>query len=289
MDPNPGAVPSGQLLSPGVDRPTGPLPRGVVLCADDFGLEPSVNEGILRLVATGRLTAVTCMVDMPAWAEGVRALLALRDRADAGLHLDMGTGSAAELLALAARGAIGLVDEDRVADRVAAQLDRFEAAVGAPPVFIDGHHHAHQLRPVRNALLRVLRDRYGDRPPYVRNVVPLRPRGTKAAIIAGLGARPLLRRLVAEGIPHNPDFAGVYDLSARSDFPGLVRGWLGDLADGGLVMCHPGLPGQGPVAAARGAELRHLASERFADDCLHAGVRLVRPSEAGPRPAAKVA
>ena len=257
-------------------------PRRVILCADDFGLEPSVNDGILRLVEQGRLGAVTCMVEQPAWRDGAAALLALRDRADAGLHLDLGTRSAAEMLALTARGALGLVDQARVAERVRAQLDAFEDAAGAPPAFVDGHHHVHQLRPVRNALLRVLRDRYGDHPPYVRSVVPLRPRGTKAAIVAGLGARPLLRRLEDACIPHNPDFAGVYDLSARSDFPGLLRGWLGDLADGGLVMCHPGLPGEGPVATARGAEMRHLESERFADDCASAGVRLVRPTGAAP-------
>ncbi len=254
--------------------------RRIVLCADDFGMEPSVNDGILRLAAAGRVTAVTCMVDMPAWREGARALPGVAGRADAGLHLDLGTRSAAELLALAARAALGLVDEDQVAERIAAQLDRFEEAAGTPPAFVDGHHHVHQLRPVRDALLRVLRARYGDRAPYVRNVVPLRPRGAKAAIVAGLGARPLLRRLEAEGIAHNPDFAGVYDLSARSDFPDLLRGWFGDLADRGLVMCHPGLPGEGPVAAARGAELRHLESDRFAADCHAAGVRLVRPTEA---------
>ena len=260
--------------------PATPAARRVVLCADDFGMEPSVNAGILRLAAAGRVTAVTCMVHMPAWVEGARALPGLAGRADAGLHLDLGTRSAAELLALAARGALGLVDEARVADRIAAQLDRFEAVLGAPPAFVDGHHHVHQLRPVRNALLGVLRARYGDRPPYVRNVVPLRPRGAKAAVVAGLGARTLLLRLEAERIPHNPDFAGVYDLSARSDFPGLLRGWIGDLADGGLVMCHPGLPGEGPAAAARGAELRHLESDRFAADCAASGVRLIRPSEA---------
>lgn len=254
--------------------------RRVVLCADDYGMEPAVNEGILRLAAAGRVTALTCMVEMPAWPEGARALPGIAGRADAGLHLDLGTRSAGELLALAARGAIGLVDRARVSDRIAAQLDRFEAAAGAPPAFVDGHHHVHQLRPVRDALLDVLRRRYGDRMPYVRNVVPLRPRGTKAAIVAGLGARPLRDRLRAEGIPHNTDFAGVYDLSARSDFPGLVRGWLADVADGALVMCHPGLPGPDPAAAARGAELRHLESERFADDCAAAGVRLVRPTEA---------
>ena len=169
-----------------------------------------------------------------------------------------------------------------MADRIAAQLDRFEEAFGAPPAFVDGHHHVHQLRPVRNALLRVLRQRHRDHLPYVRNVVPLRSRGAKAAIVAGLGARPLLRRLEEEGFPHNPDFAGVYDLSARSDFPGLLRGWIGDLADGGLVMCHPGLPGEGPAAAARGAEMRHLESDRFGSDCSAAGVRLVRPTATTP-------
>lgn len=255
-------------------------PRRVVLCADDFGMEPSVNEGILRLVEAGRLTAVTCMVDMPAWAAGAPALSRLAARADAGLHLDLGTRSAGELLALALRGALGGVDETRVEGRIAAQLDRFEEVFGAPPAFVDGHHHVHQLRPVRNALLRVLRRRHGDRLPYVRNLVPLRPRGAKAAIVAGLGARPLLRRLEAEGFPHNADFAGVYDLSARSDFPGLLRGWLGAVADGALIMCHPGLPGEGAAATARGAELRHLESDRFASDCASAGVRLVRPVEA---------
>lgn len=254
-------------------------PRRVVLCADDFGMEPSVNEGILRLVEAGRLTAVTCMVDLPAWRAGAPALSRLAGRADAGLHLDLGTRSAGALLALALRGALGGVDEARVAARIDAQLDRFEEAFGAPPAFVDGHHHVHQLRPVRNALLRVLRRRRGAHLPYVRNVVPLRPRGMKAAIVAGLGAGPLLRQLEADGFPHNPDFAGVYDLSARSDFPELVRTWLADLADGGLIMCHPGLPGDGAAATARGAELRHLSSDRFASDCAAAGVRLVRPTE----------
>ena len=44
-------------------------------------------------------------------------------------------------------------------------------------------------------------------------------------------------------------------------------------------MCHPGLPGPGRAAQARGAELHHLASDRFAADCAAAGVRLVRPTE----------
>jgi hypothetical protein len=256
--------------------------RRVVLCADDFGMEPSVNEGILRLAAAGRLGATTCLVGFPAWRQGAPALAALRDRTAAGLHLFLDTRSARDALLLAARGALGLLDEEALRARVAEQLDRFEQAYGAPPALVDGHHHVHQFAPVRRALLAVLRARYGERLPYVRNLVPLRARGAKAAIVAGLGARALLEDLRRGGFPHNTDFAGVYDLSARSDFPGLVRGWLSDVADGAMLMCHPGLPGPEPAAMARGAELRHLESDRFLADCAAAGVALVRPAEALP-------
>lgn len=258
----------------------GPATRRVVLCADDFGMEPSVNEGILRLAGSGRLGAATCMVELPAWREGAVALAALRGRTAAGLHLFLDTRSARDALVLAARAALGLLDEAAIRARVAAQLDRFEQAYGAPPAIVDGHHHVHQVAPVRRALLGVLRERYGERLPYVRNLVPLRARGGKAAVVAGLGARSLRDALRRGGFPHNTDFAGVYDLSARSDFPGLVRGWLSDVADGALLMCHPGLPGPEPAAMARGAELRYLESDRFLSDCAEAGVSLVRPQEA---------
>ena len=265
-----------------MDAAPGPATRRVVLCADDFGMEPSVNEGILRLAEAGRLGATTCMVELPAWRSGAAELAALRGRTAAGLHLFLGTRSARDALLLGARGALGLLGEAAVRARVAEQLDRFEQAYGAPPALVDGHHHVHQFAPVRRALLGVLRERYGDRPPYVRNLVPLRARGGKAAVVAGLGARALLEALRQGGFPHNTDFAGVYDLSARSDFPGLVRGWLADVADGGLLMCHPGLPGAEPAAMARGAELRYLESDRFLSDCAAAGVALVRPPEASP-------
>ena len=258
------------------------IQRRVVLCADDFGMLDEVNEGILRLAAAGRITAVSCLVEGPAWSLGAAALASAAGQADTGLHLFLGTGSGGGALAFFARGAFGLVDASWVGRQIAAQLDRFERDLGRPPDFVDGHHHVHQMWPVREVLLRVLRERYPERVPYVRSTVPLRSRGAKGAGIAALGGHALLRRLREEGIAHNPDFAGVYDLSSRSDFPSLMRGWLDGIADRGLLMCHPGAKGvYGDAAAsARIAELRHLESDRFGEDCEAALVRLARPSEA---------
>jgi predicted glycoside hydrolase/deacetylase ChbG (UPF0249 family) len=255
--------------------------RRVVLCADDFGMLDEVNEGILRLAAAGRITAVSCLVEGPAWSRGASGLARVAGLADIGLHLYLGTGSGRGAMAFAVRGALGLVDASWVGRQITAQLERFERDCGRPPAFVDGHHHVHQMWPVREVLLGALRERYPGRVPYVRNTVPLRPRGAKGAVIAALGGHALLRRLREGGIPHNPDFAGVYDLSSRSDYPSLMRGWLGGIADRGLLMCHPGLLGGcGDAAAtARIAELRHLESDRFGEDCEAALVRLVRPSE----------
>ena len=256
--------------------------RRVVLCADDFGMLDEVNDGTLRLADAGRITAVSCLVEGPAWSLGAAELARVADRVDIGLHLFLGTGSGGGALAFAARGVLGLVDASRVERQIRGQLDRFEKDCGRQPVFVDGHHHVHQMWPVREVLLRVLRERYPERVPYVRNTVPLHPRGAKGAGIAALGGHALLRRLREEGIAHNLDFAGVYDLSPRSDFRSLMRAWLHSIADRGLLMCHPGLPVQGldRFAAARIAELRHLESDRFGEDCEVALVQLVRPSEA---------
>jgi len=268
-------------MDPGEKLSTEAPPRRVILCADDFGLAPDVNDGILRLAAAGRITAVSCLVEGPAWSLGTADLARVSGRADVGLHLFLGTTSGGGALAFAARGALGLVDASWVGRQITAQLDRFERDCGRPPAFVDGHHHVHQMWPVREVLLGALRERYPERVPYVRNTVPLRSRGAKGAVIAALGGHALLRRLREASIPHNPDFAGVYDLSARSDYPSLMRGWLGAIADRGLLMCHPGLQGGcgDAAAAARIAELRHLESDRFGEDCEAALVRFVRPSE----------
>ena len=253
--------------------------RRVVLCADDFGQDPSVDAGILELAALGRLGAVSCLSLAPSFAADLPALLS--QRCDVGLHLSLteGHGAAPDvpLPVLLARCWARRVGAAEVESRLGAQLDAFERAASRAPSFVDGHQHVHQFPVVRDALLRVLRRRYGPRLPLVRCTVPRNHRGLKAAAIAALGGRALRRRLLREGLPHNRDFAGVYGLGPGADYPALMRAWLAGVGDGGMIVCHPGRPGSAdPVAPARVAELRHLASDAFPRDCAAAGVALVR-------------
>lgn len=260
--------------------------KRVALCADDFGQSAAADQGILRLVAARRLTAVSCLAQGPSWGADAPALFSRAAAVDAGLHLDLTDGSGGvpptSLASLIVRSYARRLDAGEVERRLAAQLDAFERTAGRPPAFVDGHRHVHQLPMVRGALLGVLRARYGRAMPFVRCTVSRRARGAKALAVATLGGLALRRALLAGGVPHNRDFAGIYDFDPAADYPGLMRRWLEGVEDGGLILCHPGLSGgapEDPIAAARAAELRYLESEAFPEACSRAGVRLVRLAE----------
>ncbi len=265
--------------------------RRVALCADDFGQGAAADAGILLLVEAGRLTAVSCLAGGRRWQADAPALLARADAADLGLHVDLTDGAAgappSRLARLVAASYAGRLDPAEIERLVGAQLDAFERVAGRRPAFVDGHRHVHQLPVVREALLRTLRARYGSAVPLVRCTVPRRWRGAKALLIATLGGFALRRQLRREGVPHNRDFAGVYGFEAGADYPRLMRRWLASVEDGGLLMCHPGLPGgepDDPIADARADELRYLESRAFAEDCARAGVALARLAESIPPP-----
>ena len=254
-----------------------PATKRLVICADDFGIGAPVDAGILRLARAGRITAVSCMAQGPVFAADAASLR--ETGVSAGLHLDLteGLGGAAPagLGGLIARGYLGALDRDRLRHRLAAQFDAYEAAMGRPPAFVDGHRHVHQLPVVRGLLLDELERRALGRPPLVRVTVPRRWRGPKAALIAALGGVALRRRLARLGIPRNADFGGVYGFEPGARYRSLMQGWLGSMEDGGLLMCHPGEASDDVISAARVAELAYLGSADFEADCASAGVSRV--------------
>jgi predicted glycoside hydrolase/deacetylase ChbG (UPF0249 family) len=163
--------------------------------------------------------------------------------------------------------------------RLHRQLDHFEREMARPPDFVDGHQHIHQLPVVRDALVAALRHRYAPAPPAIRVTVPAEPRGLKGTLIARLGGYRLLRAVRRARIPHNLDFAGVYDFSRGPGFAERMTRWLARVRDGGLIVSHPaqaGVPGGDPIARAREQEFTYLESDLFASALRSAHVRLAR-------------
>lgn len=293
----PAAEPPRQWAGPRRPDPAG---RPIVLCADDYGLAPGVDEGILELLAAGRLSATSCMTSLSRWPAAAERLRPWLDRIDVGLHLtltDQEPAGPAPHLAPAGRlPSLGTLARALLSDpgaraeaaeQLARQLEAFERALGRPPDFIDGHQHVHAFPFVRSAVVEAAQRIGRTRPVYLRSLrepwpAILRRGGErrKALVLAAMGAG-LHRRAIRAGVPVNDSFRGVTRFepgpSVREDFRRFFAG-------GGarpLVMCHPGrvdgeLERRDPLTRRREDELAYFASPGFLDDLAEAGVHLAR-------------
>lgn len=286
--------------------------RHLAVCVDDFGLHDGVNQAVLDLLALGRISAVSCLVDGPSWASGAAALRQAvgplgSARADVGLHLNftetLDTSTQADGMVLPLGTLIRScylrrLDGGRLVREIERQWDRFEAVWGRPPDFIDGHQHAHQLPQIRDALVQVLLRRCppgqpGPR-PWVRQCRSPGWRAVsagisvadtlKAAIIGLLGAGALGRHARRLGLRKSERLLGVYPFDA--DGPAYLARWQAWLRlvrpHGDLLMCHPSAPMRHPppwpdvIGPSRHMEYEMLRSEAFAQMLQSAGVRVVR-------------
>jgi predicted glycoside hydrolase/deacetylase ChbG (UPF0249 family) len=229
--------------------------KGLIVNADDLGLAPEVDRGVLRAALAGRVTSATLMVTMPG-AEGgahtARRLAALG--VSVGLHVDLVTGRRVDPR-----------DADAVLAEVRDQAARFETLVGRPPTHLDSHKHTHRdFEPVRVAVAEVAH----------RLGAPVRAQD--AAVRAWLRARGL----------RTPDgFVG--DVSAEPYWTvDRLLAAVGGLDPGTTeLMCHPGEP-MGPMPglfylAQRATELTALLDPRLPAACAAAGVRLATFTDLG--------
>lgn len=138
--------------------------KSIVICADDFGMNPGVDEAVLQLAAQGRLSATSCMSGAPRFRADAAALAA--SGLQTGLHLNFtealgdARGLYLPLSRLIASAYLRRLDGARLRAQIARQLDDFEDAMGRAPDFVDGHQHVHQLPQLRSALLAELERRY---------------------------------------------------------------------------------------------------------------------------------
>jgi predicted glycoside hydrolase/deacetylase ChbG (UPF0249 family) len=250
----------------------------IVLCADDYGISPGVNRGIRELLAAGRLSATSCMVDFPEFLAEGPALAEFAGRADIGLHVTLTVARSlprvmidAYLRRISARAIVAEVDR---------QLDLFMQVMGRRPDHIDGHQHVHVLPRVRDAVC----DAAARVGAYVRNLhIPLTSTLGRSSAFASAGlslmSYRIERTLDERGIDTNHGFAGVRDFHAPTPYRDVMRRMIGAARDGELWVCHPGhsdatLASRDPVTTARDAELQYLASAEFAADLAAAGIVL---------------
>ncbi len=265
------------------------------ICADDYGLNSSVNKGILELCHLGRLDAVSCIVGGTAFAEGAADLVAASRRTPApieiGLHLtltefqplgDMAIlapdGTFPQVGKLLLAGFAGRLDQEELVAEITRQVTRFQEVFGFKPDFIDGHQHAHLVPGVGQAL-KACEAGWRSETTWVRAcgcpVAQLHrlPTSTaKSGLLAAL-SHHLHRQF---DWPHNAAFYGVNGFQPDEGFGDFMQSWLdlaGKAQQGSLIMVHPGTPsndGQDVIAHRRPQELEFLRSDRFSEYLVHA-------------------
>jgi predicted glycoside hydrolase/deacetylase ChbG (UPF0249 family) len=292
----PGAERSGEIKA-AVRAGRSAALRKIWLCADDYGISPSVNMAIRYLIALRRINATSVMVVAPGFyrTEAVTLRDCTAGHAAVGLHMTLTApfrpltegfrplkdGAFLPLGALLSRALLRRLDGAALMCEIASQVRMFTHTFGRPPDFVDGHQHVQLFPQVREALLDVMKELAPG--AWVRQC------GRAGALLGRLGDRKGLlldwlsndfrARAEARGVRTNPAFAGTYTFKADADFAALFPRFLDGLPDGSVVMCHPGfvdaeLERLDPLTTLREKEYEFFADDSFPKQLAAQGVTL---------------
>jgi chitin disaccharide deacetylase len=131
--------------------------RFLIVNADDFGLSPGVNRGIIRAFEQGVVTSASLMVRWPAAADAA-VYARTHQRLSVGLHVDLCEWVYVDETWRAAYEVVPLDNAALVAAEVARQLETFRRLMGSNPTHLDSHQHVHRAEPVHSIMLRLARE-----------------------------------------------------------------------------------------------------------------------------------
>lgn len=138
--------------------------------ADDWGLSPAINHGILELARRRLLRSASCMANVPYLQHGRDELVAYAaEGVEIYLHLCLTYGnpltsarslvrSSGEFLShkeLILKSALGLLNVDEVRIEIEAQMEHLEE-LGFPISGVNGHHHVHLLPRIGGLLQEIM-------------------------------------------------------------------------------------------------------------------------------------
>jgi len=233
---------------------------GVVVNADDLGLNASVNEAIATCFGEGLISSATAMANMSCLAEAAEMAHAGGWVSEVGVHVNLTEGTAltagmracarlcdAEgrfLLGPARPGFLSRADRRAVTQEVQAQV-RACRDVGLEPMHADSHHHIHTVPQLTGAVARALRAEAITGLRLARNLTAASRAGAKGAY-----KRLLNWRLRRRGFATTQYFGDLEEFRAERE--------RGSLATGRVeVMVHPDVDAAGQlVDAVDGLPLR---------------------------------
>ena len=238
--------------------------RILVVNADDFGLCPSVNEGVITAFERGVVTSTSLMVRQPA-AAAAAALAVERPRLSVGLHVDL-----AEWVPEGAHDwrlryqFVDVADPDAVRTEIEHQLERFEQLMGRVPTHLDGHQHVQRDEVVAGPL-RAIAHRIG---------VPLRHHDPRIRYCGEFYGQDARGRTFTDG-------------TTLDHLLSIIR----SLPEGCTELaCHPGrgvTPGESTYASERDRELAALCDPAVAQACRESGVVLTPFAALGASPGSR--
>lgn len=260
--------------------------KEIILCADDYAQNLPISEGILKLANANKINAISCMTNSPLWDELAKNCLQVYSHSYVGLHLNLTEGLAlsqawknyygpnfTNLMTLLKRCYVGGLNFEVVKSEIEAQIDAFCKISNVLPDFIDGHQHIHQLPVIRDILLKMYQQQkitkffrstyYSFRSLLATDNFP------KSQLIALLGGYTFKKRLIAEAIPTNTSFGGVYNFSQAKNYPKYFKEFLRKSSHKGIIMCHPGNFSKDlkdPLKSSRAYELNYFLSDEFVED-----------------------
>ncbi|QCT88982.1 chitin disaccharide deacetylase [Escherichia sp. E4742] len=129
------------------------MQRLLIVNADDFGLSPAINYGIIDAHRCGVVTSTTAMMTADAIEHAVKVSADLPSLA-VGLHFVLSYGNPLTVMSSLQRdGKLGkwiwdvardgLLAQQEVENELEAQYQRFVALFCRKPTHIDSHHHVH--------------------------------------------------------------------------------------------------------------------------------------------------
>lgn len=261
--------------------------KSLSICADDFGITQKVNKAIINLIEGKRITEVSCMVLAQDFKNDAKELAKYKDKIGIGIHLTLTDFKPITKISslikkdkllgiknLLVKSIFRNYSKDEIFNEINFQLNEFEKIMGFKPNFVDGHHHVQQLPMIRNILIQILKKRYPNDLPWVRNTyenffkILRRNVSILKAISLSVAGSKLKKLNKTNLIRTNDGFSGVYNFSEKARYDYLFESFISFIKDNHLLMVHPGISDEilskiDSVTTSRDKEYNFLLSENF--------------------------